>query len=103
MLPLIPILMLAYGVLYAFALAIPKGFIEMDVKDAIAAPRALPLKIGIPISTPDTVTRRSTSGLNVERNIDPSVLAIDVQTESTGENVGFYHSCQAASPSCSFD
>jgi len=103
MLPLIPILMLAYGVLYAFALAIPKGFVEMDVRDAIAAPQALPLKIGIPISTPNTVTSRATLEPMAKRSTDPNVLAIDVRTQSTGENVGFYHSCHAASPSCSFD
>lgn len=99
MLPLIPILFLAYGALYAFALAIPKGFVEMDVRDAISAP--LPLKIGIPIAPSVPVARRSIFTTESKRNKFRNTLSLNVEKERTGENVGFYHACKAASPSCS--
>jgi len=95
MLVLFPILMLAYGVLYAFASPIPQGSIQMDVRDALV-PSKLPLKIGIPISSnSQSYVKRSPSDL------DPDTFAARNSNPTTWENVGFYHSCKSASPACS--
>jgi len=48
MLPLLPILILAYGALYALAFAIPRGCVELSVVDAIATPSPAPFRMNSP-------------------------------------------------------
>ncbi|GAB7338568.1 hypothetical protein MBLNU457_5311t1 [Dothideomycetes sp. NU457] len=97
MLVLFPILVLAYGVLYAFAAPIPRGMVEMNVRDAILPPVHFP-KIGIPISSNSQVASTD----YVKRSItDPEAIVAQIANPATSENVGFYHRCRSASPACS--
>lgn len=93
MLPLVPIVFLAYAVLYAFAQPIRPGFIEQSVQDAIAIPRSLPVAMIDPVSTP-------ASDL-VKREELPTIHISAAHIQETGENKGFFHECKTASPSCS--
>lgn len=97
MLVLFPILILAYGVLYAFAVPIPRRAVEMSLEEALLPTVPLP-KIGIPIVS----NSRAVPTDYVERSItEPEAIFVRIANPATAENVGFYHRCRSASPACS--
>ncbi|KAF2152411.1 hypothetical protein K461DRAFT_146333 [Myriangium duriaei CBS 260.36] len=102
MLPLVPLLFLAYAALYAFAAAIPRNAIELDVRDAISARAPIPAIAAEPVASRSQRKKRAAES---EANSTPVVgkLSMDgraplvpgVLSLTTGEGKGFYHSCVA--------
>jgi len=89
--------MLAYGVLYAFAAAIPRAAIDMNIREAVLPSAPLP-KIGIPISSNSQVASTD----YVKRwATEPEAIVARNANPATSENIGFYHRCRSASPACS--
>lgn len=89
MLPLVPILFLAYAVLYAFAQPIQSGFVEQSVQDAIAMPVARALV-------------EPSHDISVFKSRRPETISVSVDTQlNVGEKKGFFHECRSASPACS--
>ncbi|KAF2227039.1 hypothetical protein BDZ85DRAFT_247371 [Elsinoe ampelina] len=106
MLPLAPLLILAYAALYAFAYAIPKGYVELDVRDALsAAPKVevanIQSRSAAPVS--ETQTKQS-KARNAKRSTDAAgplsmveqgpVMESGTVTLNTGEGQGFWHRCE---------
>ncbi|KAG8627991.1 hypothetical protein KVT40_003864 [Elsinoe batatas] len=104
MLPLAPLLILAYAALYAFAYAIPKGYVELDVRDALsAAPKVEVANIQARSAVPETQITRS-KARKAKRATDAAgplsmveqgpVMESGTVTLNTGEGQGFWHRCE---------
>ncbi|KAF4554740.1 Hypothetical protein D9617_3g018080 [Elsinoe fawcettii] len=104
MLPLAPLLILAYAALYAFAYAIPKGYVELDVRDALAAaPKIQVANIQARSEAPAQPVR--SKGRKAKRDYTEAagplsmveqgpVMASGTVTLNTGEGQGFWHRCE---------
>lgn len=101
MLPLVPLLLLAYAALYAFAAAIPvtSGATQLDLRDALGPAAPAPLIQAVRSNG----KRRSRSGSETANSTpvvgDTSMAGRAVVVSLvTGEGQGFYHPCHG--PRC---
>ena len=98
MLPMIPLLVLAYAVLYAFAAAIPHGYVELQAQEALSLSIAPAVISPTPKAHQDLL---DTSAATVRRFLTDIHVIRTEETEQTenhhgvsldfGENKGFFH------------
>lgn len=106
MLAITPLLILAYAVLYAFAYAIPTGYVQLDVRDALAAPKVEVANVEAPkveagTDSPATPARRvkrsfteAAGPLSMAGRSQGPVMSSGTVTLTTGEGQGFWHRCE---------
>ncbi|TKX22019.1 hypothetical protein C1H76_5912 [Elsinoe australis] len=101
MLAITPLLILAYAVLYAFAYAIPTGYVQLDVRDALAASKVEVPKVEARTDSPATPARKvkrsfteAAGPLSMAGRSQGPVMSSGTVTLTTGEGQGFWHRCE---------